>query len=194
MLVQMLGSKSKIMILKTMLTSGQKDFTLEDIARITKMSNGTLHPSINQLLDTRIIKKRRVGRSGLYSVNKSHFLYKELRKIIRKEMTAHKDAAKEFVKKLDKKGISQILLFGSVARGGEDPGDVDILIITEADADEEQATILSLEILDRSEIYISPIFISAKDARTKVKRLDPFIRNALSEGISLYGDDTWLKA
>ena len=73
-----MGKKSKVKILRLLISNDEQEHCLDDIAKSTVMSCGTIYPSLNELLETRIIVQRKVGRSILYKVNKSHVLFSKI--------------------------------------------------------------------------------------------------------------------
>jgi len=132
MLENIIASKSKVKLLRKMIENKDRDFTLEDLTKLTNLSFGTIHPALKDLVNYRIVVLRKVGRSKLYQINENQLLYKELENLFVNEMHVLMNIAREFAKEIDKNDIKNIILFGSVARREfTDKSDVDILVITE---------------------------------------------------------------
>lgn len=193
MLENMLGTKSKIRIMRELSGNPDRDFSVEGLARATGMSYGTIHPAIKELADCRGVLTRRPGASMVYRINRSHILFQELVRLLEKEKTSFRDIASEFAERIEKKGIENIILFGSVARGNiTDVGDIDILIIYSGMYLTDKAHGLESEILDKYDIVISPLYLSKKEVQSKIDDFDNFILNVIDEGKILYGDSEWL--
>ena len=78
-LEKIIGKKSHIKILRILIDNEKQEFCLEDIGKILDMSCGTLHPSLKELADTRIVTVRKVGRSIVYRINTHHILFKPVK-------------------------------------------------------------------------------------------------------------------
>lgn len=194
MLEGLFGTRSKIRILRYLINRGKYGATLEDISRGTKLSNGTIHPALKELEDTFIITSRPVGRSRLYTFNERHILANDVKNIINRESTAFVNIAKDFAKKIQKKNLKNIILFGSVARGDTlTPRDIDILLITKRGFNEDIASDLTLEIHDVVSVNIQTISLTEREVRSRIKRGDMFILEVLDQGKILYGEKRWLE-
>lgn len=194
MLEKILGSKSKIKILRTLFGNLERDFSMEDIVNITGMSYGTVHPSIKDLADSRIIVTRKIGRSKIYNINQKHVIFTQLKGLLQTEASIFKDKAQEFSESIKKDGIENIILFGSVARGEViDAGDIDLLIIYTNPKIKPPIQELSGKFLEEYDIVISPIFLTKKEVKECLRKFDDFILRVLDEGIILYGDGVWLR-
>ena len=193
MLEQIFGTKSKIRILRELSSNPDRDFSLEDLANASGMSYGTIHPAIKELADCRIVLVKKAGGSKIFRINDSHILFQEIVLLLEREKNAFKDIARDFAKKIEKKGIENIILFGSVAREDMiDVGDIDILIIFSGMYVTDKAYELEEEILDKYDVVISPLYLSKKEVQSKIDDFDNFILNVIGEGKILYGDSEWL--
>ena len=104
------------------------------------------------------------------------------------------ELAKEFSDKVDKAGVESIVLFGSVARGNfADVGDVDLLIVTDSGKLPPGINRLAGEFLDEHDTIISPMPISSRDLRKKLKNFDSFVLRVAEEGKLMYGEAEWLE-
>lgn len=194
MLENILGTKSKIRILREFIRNIERDYSMEDLVKATGMSFGTVHPALNGLVDSRILTARKFGRSKMYRINKAHVLFPQIEKLLRKEAMVLTEIATEFAENLGKEGIENIILFGSVARGEvTGTGDIDILIIYFESDITERIGRLAGEFLEKYDVVISPICLSKEEIKKRLKKFDDFILRAIDEGKVLYGDDTWLR-
>jgi len=195
MLEKILSSKAKIRILREMIETN-REFTFEDITKAINMSFGTVHPILKDLVDSRILIVRKMGRSKLYKINERHLLYNKLKKMFKAEKEGFNKVAKKFARLLVKKGIKNIILFGSVARGEPtEKSDIDLLVIykgNEALA-KDNISKLSQEFLNKYDVEIVPTYLSVKEAKNRRRKFDRFIMNVLNEGKVLFGDVKWLE-
>lgn len=201
MLERIMGTKSKIKILRKMIENEKREFTLEDLVKITKQSFGTVHPALHDLNRTRVVIVRKMGRSKLYSINTRHVLFKKIKELLRAEKNSFIKIAKKFTKEIiaDKKNIidnvKNMILFGSAARGeifGE-KSDIDILIIYIHEKVKENISRAAQQFIDKYDVEIVPMYLSVQESKNRVKKIDRFMYNVLREGIILYGDIKWLE-
>lgn len=194
MLEQMLGTKAKVRILRVVVRNSEREFSMEDIVRAVVMSYGTVHPAVRELVRTRILLSRKTGRSKVYRANRAHVLFSQLSDLMDREGDAFRDIASEFTKRLKKRGLDNVILFGSTARGDATrPGDIDLLIISSDPTMKEQLDKLTQEFLDRYDVSVSPIWLSKDAVKEKIANFDQFVLRVIDEGTVLYGDAKWLK-
>jgi predicted nucleotidyltransferase len=194
MLEKILGSKSKIRILRSILKNPKRSYSMEDIVKDTGMSYGTVHPAMQDLVDSRIIVTQKIGRSIAYKINRTHILFEDIKALYKSEASTFKEKAIEFAKMVEKKGLENIILFGSVAREEViEAGDIDLLFIYTDAKVEQKIERHILDFLENYDIVISPIFLSVKETKKRIKEIDDFILRTIEEGTILYGDKKWLK-
>jgi predicted nucleotidyltransferase len=194
MLEHIFGSKAKIKILRKICNNPNRDYTVDDISKEAKIPYGTAHPAVHSLIRTRILNSKKTGHSTVVSFNNYHVLAQKIIELLNKESNAYIDIAKNFVKNVPKKEIKNIILFGSVVKGEIlQPGDIDILIIYKRDFKAQKVEQTILELMERYDVLISPLYISEKQFQMKIKKFDSFILHAIDEGIVLYGEEKWLK-
>jgi len=192
-LEKIIGKKSKIKILRLFMNN-DREYYLDEIAKSTGMSCGTIYPSLNELLETRIITQRKVGRSLLYTLNKNHILFHKIKELIDIEKKSLPTIAKEFASSLPKDNIIAIVLFGSVAREEfTEKSDIDVLVVSKNDRTKENIGSLVDKLLDIYDVHVVPIFLTEKDIQERIKKFDNFIITIINEGRLLYGEAPWLK-
>ena len=194
MLEDFFGTRAKLRIIRETAAHPGMDYSVEDLARAVKMSYGTVHPAVAELESARALLARKAGRSKLYKINEKHPLYKDIRSLIVREQNAFLNIARNFVKNLEKDGVEDIVLFGSVARGEPHPGDIDILIVSRGGKPPHNLDEMTDIALDESDTIISPICLSRKALTDKIKNLDSFIIRVMNEGRVMWGEAEWLKS
>lgn len=195
MLETILSSRSKIKIIRALIDNPKREFCLEDVVKTTGLSFGTAHPALRDLVSSRAVVVRKVGRSTLYKINDKNPVFLKLKELFMREKTMMEDIAKEFVTKVKKTGVKAIVLFGSVARGEvTEKSDIDLLFILTGN-EQIKTTINGLigKFLDVYDVELVPTFLLVGDVKNRFKKADKFILNVITEGKVLFGDLDWLK-
>ncbi len=196
MIENILGSRVKIKILRKLALFDKREFTFEELSKSLNLSFGAVHPALKGLSDARIVAARKMGKSKLYSINKKHLIFKEIKSLFNAETASFLKVAMKFAKTADKKWIENIVLFGSVARGeASEKSDIDILIIYKKNESSVRENIgkQAQKFLDVYDLETVPTYLSVKEALKRRKRFDRFMMNVLNEGKLLYGDIGWLE-
>lgn len=190
MLVEkILGSKSKIRLLRIFYDNPKREFTLYELKKTFKLSTGTINPVLKSLVNSRALLSRRVGKSILYQLNSKNLIIKKILEIFDSERWLLLGKAKEFVRKLEKTDILSIVLFGSVATGkATELSDIDLVIVYKNKHEFVKNNVekTSEKFLDE-EILISPIILSKREVGDMLKRYDSFILRVQNEGKVMYG-------
>jgi len=195
MLETILSSRSKVKIIRVLIDNPKREFCLEDVVKTTGLSFGAAHPALKDLVSSRAVVVRKVGRSTLYKINDKNPIFQKLKELFMREKTMMEDIAEEFVAKVRKTGVKAIVLFGSVARGEvTEKSDIDLLFILTGN-EKIKTTINGLigEFLDMYDVELVPTLLSVGDVKNRFKKADKFILNVITEGKVLFGDLGWLK-
>jgi predicted nucleotidyltransferase len=193
-LEKIIGKKSKIKILRLLLNNIEQEYCLDDITKYTGVSCGTIYPSLKELLEARVITQRKVGRSLLYTINKNHILFPQIKELIQLEKKSLRIVAEQFVASLDKKGIVAIILFGSVARAEfNEKSDIDILIVYRHKKIKEEVELLVDKFLEIYDVHVVPLYLTKPEVLERIERFDNFLITLINEGQLLYGEAPWLK-
>ncbi len=198
MLESILGARSKIRILRLFFSDIEREYSIEDVAKGIGLSLGTVHPAMGQLVDSRIIRVRKIGRTKIYVLNRSNRLFEELLALFRNESVGLTKLAFKFTVMSNKKGLKSVILFGSVAKAGyvSEAGDIDLLFICEdelvRDRIHEETSLLSQRFLADYDVVVSPLCLTTSEVRDRMKRSDDFILTTQAQGRLLFGDGEWL--
>jgi len=196
MLDTILGSKTKVRVLRTMVAN-DREYWLSELSRKTGLSTGALYPALEGLADTRVLKTRKAGRSWLYSLNGTHILIDEVRALFTAERERPAELARTFVTRMDKRGVRNIILFGSAVRGEyTETSDIDLLIVHEEEEEDirERVSADANRMLDENDVLISLTCLTLKELRERLDRFDSFVLTVLNEGELLYGDVEWQRS
>lgn len=186
-----LGQKSKVKILRY-LTGGRTEASGRQIASDIKMSPTVCHRALNELVSQGIILTRRTGNIHLFRLNQENYMVeKMLLPLFSKEREVTRVLAKEVSKEIGEDVVS-IILFGSVARGEEEPySDIDLLAVTQNK--ESKAKLKSLfskrqeDFIRRFGNVLSPYIVTKADFKRRYQQNDPLIREAVKTGQLILG-------
>lgn len=193
MIEEILGSRTKVRILRLLFAHPVREFTTRELARAVGQSLGSVHPSLAQLLATRVILTRRVGRSRTVRLNRTHPLSERVAALFRAETSSLADLGRAFAHALPKPGIEAVVLFGSVARGEATArSDVDVLVVVDRPARAAAVRDTAATMLDRHDVNISPLVLTSKEVMRRLGAFDPLLETIAAEGRRLRGRATWL--
>ena len=187
-----LGSRTKIKILRLLLSEREREYSVQDLARSLGLSLGSVHPAVQQLMDARLVLARRVGRSRALRANIRHPLYRPLKALFDAEVETLATVAREFADALPHGGVEAVVLFGSVARGQPAPrSDVDVLVVGNG-AVQREARRLAASLLDRHDVNVSPLVLTPREVSARLRAFDPLLLTIAKEGKLLRGRARWL--
>jgi predicted nucleotidyltransferase len=197
-----------IMILKTMSKDLSKWYYTRELAKLSKVSLGTVSNEFNKLAKEGLVEQKIEGQEKYYKLNlansrtrklcelfeidKREKLYKENRKIawVLEDFTKR---VSDFIQE-----VQSIILFGSMARGQATPqSDIDILVLVpnseEGQFKKLMDTIdkLATEVSGRYPVKLVPVVMMTKDFEQSVKDKKRFTTDVLQDGIVLFGQERY---
>ena len=111
------------------------EYGAADIAEFVGVTRPAIVQALGYLERDGLVTKRSVGKKRLYRINAEHAYYPELRSIALKTLGGIETIAKEI---RDDDGIRFAAVFGSFARGEEEPAsDLDVLFVIDDEGWEE---------------------------------------------------------
>ena len=171
-LEQVLGNKTVITLLRTMITYRGKIFTVRGLADEANVSTNETALIVHDLEKMGIIKIQPIGRAYHLELNEKSYLLSE---IIEPAINAEKNTMNELIQVLRKyfhtKKIITVAIFGSVANVEEKiDSDIDLFIISN---DHDHAITLvseaSKQVSIRFNGMLSPIIFTEKEFKAKQK-------------------------
>ncbi len=171
-LEQVLGNKTVITLLRTMITYRGKIFTVRGLADEANVSTNETALVVHDLEKMGIIKIQPIGRAYHLELNEKSYLLSE---IIEPAINAEKNTMNELIQVLrkyfDTKKIITAAIFGSVASVEEKiDSDIDLFIISN---DHDHAITLvseaSKQVSIRFNEMLSPIIFTEKEFKAKQK-------------------------
>ena len=193
MLEEVLGSPTKIRILRRLVARPNREYTIRELARGVGLSLGTVHPALRQLVGSRVVLTHRVGRSLAVRVNATHPLYPALVSLFRDEASAFLPIARAFADAMPPDGLQAAILFGSVARGEAGPrSDIDVLVVVDNRGRVPAIRKAATAILDRFDAVVVPVILTRAEVESRLRSFDPLLLTIAAEGRRLRGRAPWL--
>jgi predicted nucleotidyltransferase len=138
-LTPVLGSPSKLGVLRTMFSSPERSWTGRELARASNVSSAQAARVLGDLADASLIEREVIGRSYAWRLRTSHVLYSSLTELFRGETECRATLLKTIHDGLRPEGIDGARVFGSVSRGEERAdSDVDLFLQVETERDRKR--------------------------------------------------------
>lgn len=153
-------------------TNPHQELYVREMARVLNVDAGNLAKEMNTLRREKIFKAAKRGSLKIYSLNKEHPLYSELKRIAEKTLGVE-GKLKEGLKNI--KGIKIAFIFGSFASRKQDTwSDIDLFIIGTPDEDVLIGKISRIENFLGREINYN--IFSPRDFRKKFSKGEIFLK------------------
>ena len=124
-----LGSATKLGLLRTLYRSPDRRWTGRELARSAGVSTAQSARDLGELADTSLVLREVMGRSYSWQLNRSHVLFEALGDLFVREANLRSDLLRDVSEAIPPARPERVRLFGSVARGeGRDDSDVDLFL------------------------------------------------------------------
>lgn len=186
-LEELLGSKLKIKILRTLWKFQEKEFTIRELAKYLGISHTGIRKVLRNLERTNVVIIRTIGKSYAFKINTKSYAASIIEKIFKSEQDTLLELMKMLKKGLSTPEIVSVALFGSIAQKKEAPlSDVDLLIMTKEKEKVENIVLrLQKQIVERFGNTISAYYLTQDDFMKK--RKSPLIKQILKNHILILG-------
>jgi len=185
-----IGSAAKVKVLR-ILIENKIAYSPYEIKKLSSLSMGVVHKVITSLLkENMITKKKGKGKQRFYQINIENA--KEIIALFDKERMQRRGIPINLWNRLESlcseltaktKGIKEIILFGSYARGeSRINSDVDLLILTKNDFKDETK---ARELCKKRKTKINPLFMGEDEFTEHEKKKSDFYQNISKEGLRL---------
>jgi predicted nucleotidyltransferase len=119
-------------VLRALILHGERELSVSDLMRVAGPGNGATQRILDTFREAGIVTRRARGNQRLFSVNKKHPIYPELRSICLKTFGLADVISNELAKFAP--NIETAFVFGSIAKGDERAdSDVDLMVVGEVD-------------------------------------------------------------
>ena len=140
-LEDLLSSKTKFLLLKTLFRYSEKKFSGRELGRLAGCSASRTSEVLNLFHSYGLVNKIHVGNTAVWTLNKENILCKELSysfQIEKKLLKVLKSNIRNAFS--SQKEVLKVLLFGSLIRGDEKPNsDIDLFILVQKEKDKKTA-------------------------------------------------------
>ncbi|HID60935.1 MAG TPA: hypothetical protein EYP46_03650 [Hadesarchaea archaeon] len=129
---EILSTKSDVKILRTLFRYPTKEFNENELARISGVGQKTVNRAMPKYVSHGILSVRTIGKANIYALNSRHYITEQLKSLFLAEEGAKREL-KHLLRKAfyGDKAVISLAIFGSVARGREEPiSDIDVFILT----------------------------------------------------------------
>ncbi|MDO8624883.1 MAG: nucleotidyltransferase domain-containing protein [Candidatus Diapherotrites archaeon] len=196
LLGRLLDSASKAVLLEKLVDSAHS-FSVSELNRFSDVPKATVSRTVSDWENAGLVLVEHRGRNKMVRINPKFYLLKDLKAIVRKTRDPQKPLlhALKSMKVLHSPSIKAVVVFGSRVRTDfSHASDLDILIGLEDpnDAILDPLSEAFIRASARTGIRFSPVILSKKEIRMRIKEKDKFIRNILAEGKILKGA-SWLE-
>ena len=197
-----------LLILKTMSKNLNKWYYTRELAKLSKVSLGTVSSEFSKLVKEGLIEQKVEGQEKYYKLNLANPRTRKLcelfetdkREGLFKENRRLAWILEDFMKRVSGfvPETQSIILFGSAARGQITPkSDIDLLVLT-TDSQEQQfkklmdsIDKLAGEISGRHPAKLAPVAMMIKDFEKSIKDKKRFAVDVLKDGVVLFGQERY---
>ncbi len=190
-MIKNLLSETKSKLLTLLLLNPEKKYFLTEIAKLTGISQGTLHREIKPLVNDGVLLSEKKAKQTFYSANTSSPIFEELRSILFKAFAVKEVIAKILENYKDKTVAA--FIYGSVAKGSDTHrSDIDLFYIGDVTFGELSAALSGAEEKLGREINIRSM--TAKEFAAKIIDENHFVKSVMkSDKIFLIGSEDDLR-
>jgi predicted nucleotidyltransferase len=195
MMENILGSLTKIRILRLFFEYPNRSFTTDEILKNSYVGRGYGGKCIKQFVNTEVLGLNKVGKEKRYTLNKENKLYDALKQFFDVEKTKyptfsyiHKSLIGDLTQALAEETI---IVFGSVAAGTSTPeSDLDMLIITDR---ENSVKKYVKKVQEKYKMKIQSIILTLEKLKTLIQEKSQLIKNVSKEKVFICGKQEILK-
>lgn len=190
MLKKLLGSRTRISILKLFIFNPKKEYYVREIERLTGEAFDPARRELIRLESIGLLKSRVSGRQKYYSIDSNHTLFPEVKSMILKTVGIGDVIKSEMEHRND---IQSAFIHGSYAKNTEDiESDIDLFVIGSILSKDLQEIVSNAESQTKREI--NPTVYSAEELKEKHKAKNHFVTAVLKgPKIFLKGDEDGLR-
>jgi len=194
-LTQTLMKQKRLKVLNTLLENRDRDFTISELSEKSGVGYKTTHGLVGKLENFGIINVEERGGSKIVSLNQDSPYIDALENLGSIDSQPLRKIAEQYAEEVKEElqEIKSVILFGSVMHGlPTEESDIDILILVDSEADQEDIEEAVWTIRDRYEreenVNISPIVMSQKKFELHAKNREPFESQVKQQGEVLEGE------
>jgi predicted nucleotidyltransferase len=162
-LLPIFRSPQQLKVFAQLFINAGKQFTVPELVRVTQVSQPTVWREIDRLEKAALVTSESIGRSKVIKANQDSPYFPELRSLAMKLLGPAVLLAERLV---DLDGVDEAYIFGSWAHRyegelGPPPGDIDVLIVGDADPDDAEDACKGLQEL--FDVEVNSVVVSRSD-------------------------------
>ena len=189
------NNKNKIL---NFLLRNTNQYNINEIAKILKLSVGSVHKILKSLEERKIVNLKQLGNASYYSLNLNNtetIKYCEFLLIEEKNnLLENNKTAKIYISDLEKYDAKSVILFGSILNKEDKAKDVDVLFIIKNKKQINEINNFCLEISKIRTKKVNPLIMEEKDLIDNIKNKNNVILDILKKGIILKGENLFIKS
>lgn len=186
------GERLNVTVLR-LLSTIQGGMSGNGVARRLGLHQSAARKALERLADRGIVTRTGLGRSTAYELDtRREFVRRLVVPVFRAEAALGERLRRAVHRAVNKVRPvpAAIVLYGSVARGERTPGDIDVLIVLqhEADAEPVRSTLLDAvrPIEVRFALAVNPVLLTVAELRARSD--DPLVHAVAKDGVLLAGN------
>lgn len=194
-LTRLLMKHKRLKVLNTLLENKETGFTISELSQKSGVGYKTTHGLVGKLEKFGIIDVEQKGGSKIVNLNPASPYIEVLEKLGSIDSQPLREVAEQYAQEVKEEfsEIDSVILFGSVLHGlPTEESDIDILILVDSDADQEEIEDVAWTIRDRYEreenVNLSPIVMSKKKFELNAENREPFESKVKEQGEILEGE------
>lgn len=194
-LTRLLMKHKRLKVLNTLLENKETGFTISELSQKSGVGYKTTHGLVGKLEKFGIIDVEQKGGSKIVNLNPASPYIEVLEKLGSIDSQPLREVAEQYAQEVKEEfsEIDSVILFGSVLHGlPTEESDIDILILVDSDADQEEIEDVVWTIRDRYEreenVNLSPIVMSKKKFELNAENREPFESKVKEQGEILEGE------
>lgn len=164
------------------LMEAPEPMSIRALAEKARLSSSAAKGWLDWLHGKQIVRKKVIGRNFLFSLNLENPVTRHIKKLHSLVALQESGLVEEIKKRFP--SVTSIVLYGSVARGEDDPGsDIDVLVISRKSI--KMAQLRAARKLGRE---LTLLAYTLSEWRKKAKDDPVFYESVIIDGIALYGE------
>ena len=176
--IELMFSRYRRQLLAQLLLRPDESFHVRELARMTRISAGSVHRELTALYESGLLLREYRGNQVLYRANQESPVYPELASIFRKTMGFSALFRDALAGRDDK--IDLAFVFGSMATGRQDrSSDVDVMIIGDLRLVDAVKVLSPLQ--SKLGREINPVVMTANKFSSGLKKNDRFLCRVIEE-------------
>jgi len=186
------GSRTKVRLLRVLFRLPESELTGEVLAHKASVSKPMAHLALSQMMRENVVARRVVGRAYLYRLLADSYPVKLVAALFTTEDSPLEELARLARKRLASEKVISVILYGSIARGEERAeSDIDLYVIIRKEVYRERVQQMISDLnpltLSRFGNRLSALILTREESRRAYRKRRDLEMRTEAEGKVLYG-------